>query len=88
MAKPHTMTTRLPANVDASQIPEMRKAFAKNFKAARIKAGLRQVDICEKAGMSQPYLSEVERGLSNISLDNMEILAALVDKPLWVLLKP
>ena len=86
VAKQQTMK-RLPASVDESEIPEMRKKFAKNFRAARIKAGLTQKDICEKAGLTQPYLSEVERGLSNISLDNMEVLASLVEKPLWVLLR-
>lgn len=86
VAKQHAMK-RLPANVEESEIPEMRKRFAKNFRNARLKAGLTQQAVCDAANLSQPYLSEVERGLSNISLDNMEVLAALVDKPLWVLLR-
>lgn len=78
---------RLPASVDPRDIPAIRKKFATNFRQARKAAGLTQTGVSELAGFAQPYISEVERGLSNISLDSMDKLAKVVGKPLWALLK-
>lgn len=46
-----------------------------------------QVELCDETGLAQPYISEVERGLSNISLDTMEKIAEAVGKPLWTMLR-
>lgn len=81
------MTRMLASETDNKDIPEHRKRFAANFRKARQRAGMTQRDVCEAAEMTQPYLSEVERGLSNISYDSMEKLAAVVGQPLWKLLK-
>jgi len=68
--------------------PPERLVFARNFKKARKDAGLTQQAIREKTGFSQPFISELENGLSTINLDNMAQLAAAVGKPLWKLLVP
>ena len=41
-----------------------------------------------KAGMSRSYLSEVEREIRNVSIDNMGMLADALDVPLKDLLDP
>lgn len=69
-------------------IPEERIAFAANFKKARIAANLSQRDIHDRTGIAQSYLSEVERCVCNPSLDTLSALAAVVGKPLHLLLKP
>ena len=79
--------TRLPASVDPKDIPAVRKKFGTNFRKARLAAGLTQEEVSQISELSQPYISEVERGVSNISLDNMEKLAATVNKPLWTMLQ-
>jgi len=65
-----------------------RLSFSKNFRIARKKAGLTQLQIRELTGFSQAWLSEVETGKSTISLDNMHVLAHAVGVPLWTLLLP
>ena len=69
-------------------MPAERLVFARNFKEARKKAGLTQAAIRERTGLAQPFISEVENGLSTINLDNAAQLAAAVGVPLWKLLVP
>ena len=52
-----------------------RKIVGKNIRAYRNKAGLTLEKLAEKADMSWPYLSEIERGRENISLDKLARLA-------------
>ena len=79
--------TRFPASSDPKELPELRKCFAENLRRARKAAGMTQVELCDETGLAQPYISEVERGLSNISLDTMEKIAEAVGKPLWTMLR-
>lgn len=72
----------------AANTTDLRRIFARNLKAARREAGLTQKDIREKLGFAQSYLSELENGRSTISLDNLELLAAVLNKPVWKLVKP
>ena len=52
-----------------------RAIVGKNIRAHRTKAGLTLEKLAEKAEMSWPYLSEIERGRENISLDKLARLA-------------
>jgi transcriptional regulator with XRE-family HTH domain len=47
----------------------------KNIRACRTRAGLTLEQLAEKADLSWPYLSEIERGRENISLDKLVRLA-------------
>lgn len=62
--------------------------FAHNFKQARLSAGLTQSDITERIGISQAYVSDVERAAVDPSLTHMALLARVVGRPLHELLKP
>lgn len=46
-----------------------------NIRTCRTNAGMTLEELAEKAEMSWPYLSEVERGRENISLDKLARLA-------------
>ena len=65
-----------------------RATFARNLRAARMRIGLRQKDICQITGIAQPHLSDIEAGGGNIALDTMVKLATAVNQPLWKLFKP
>lgn len=73
---------------EAAHIAPEQKIFVANFRKARQAAHLSQRDVQQRTGIAQSYLSEVESGLRNPSLDILSKLAAVVGKPLHLLLKP
>jgi transcriptional regulator with XRE-family HTH domain len=58
------------------KITKARLAFAYNLRRARTAKGLSQEDLAELAGLHRTYVGSVERGERNISIDNIERLAA------------
>lgn len=58
-----------------------------NIRACRTSAGLTLEQLAEKADMSWPYLSEIERGRENISLDKLARLAQALNVRLSTLVK-
>lgn len=52
-----------------------RKIVGKNIRDCRTDAGLTLEKLAEMADLSWPYLSEIERGRENISLDKLAQLA-------------
>jgi transcriptional regulator with XRE-family HTH domain len=64
-----------------SRVPDdLRKIFGQNVRAARIKAGLTQAQLAARTGLTQQYVSLVEAGLQNITLDTMAALARAVGR--------
>lgn len=62
-----------------------RMRFAANLRSARLAAGLSQEDLAEKAGFHRSYVSQVERGITNITVDNACRLADFLGVDLAVL---
>jgi transcriptional regulator with XRE-family HTH domain len=52
-----------------------REIVGTNIRACRTNAGLTLEKLAEMADLSWPYLSEIERGRENISLDKLARLA-------------
>lgn len=52
-----------------------RLRFAENLRAARNRHGLTLEDLAERCGMNWSYISQIERGVRNVSVDNMDALA-------------
>ena len=63
-----------------------RLRFAKNLRTARLGKGLSQEDLADLSGLHRTYVGSIERGERNISIDNMERLAAALDVNLTELL--
>jgi transcriptional regulator with XRE-family HTH domain len=52
-----------------------REIVGRNIRAQRTSAGMTLEELAERAEMSWPYLSEIERGRENISLDKLARIA-------------
>lgn len=55
--------------------PSPKKIFAANMRRLRLLAGLSQEALAERAGLHRTYVSSIERGERNITLENIFRLA-------------
>lgn len=53
----------------------LRQTFAANVRALRKAKGWSQEELADRSGLHRTYVSSIERGLRNVSLDNIEVLA-------------
>ena len=65
-----------------------RDIFARNLRIARQMKGWSQEGLAFESDLHRGYLSQVERGLRNISIDNMGLVADALDVPLHDLVNP
>jgi transcriptional regulator with XRE-family HTH domain len=54
---------------------EVRKKFGKNLKRIRLKQGLTQEALADKASLHFTYVGQAERGLRNVTLDTLHKLS-------------
>lgn len=59
---------------DVADAPAAR--FGRNLKRLRSAAGLSQEELASRSGLHRTYVSSVERGNRNVSLENIFALAA------------
>ena len=62
-------------------------AFGDAVRDARVNHGYSQEELADLCGMHRTYISDIERGLRNVSLENIEKISAALDTPLSVLLE-
>ncbi|MCR6629358.1 MAG: helix-turn-helix domain-containing protein [Magnetospirillum sp.] len=67
---------------------DVREQFGRLLREARMTKGLTQEELAFRAGMSVPYLSEVERGRPSPSLTMMVDLAIALEIHLADLVRP
>lgn len=53
----------------------LRKKFGQRIAILRRTAGVSQEDLADRCGLARSYMSRIERGKANPSLDAIEILA-------------
>lgn len=73
---------------DTSQAGTARNVFARNVRKLRRLQELSQEALALAASMSRTYVSEIERGDRNVSIDNMGALADALGVPLKNLVDP
>jgi transcriptional regulator with XRE-family HTH domain len=61
--------------------------FGANLKAARIRRGLTQAQLAERAGLPQQYVSLIETGKRNVTLTTAQTFARLVQQDLSDMLR-
>jgi transcriptional regulator with XRE-family HTH domain len=54
---------------------DLRHRFAANVKRLRDERKLSQEAFAEKANLHRTYISGIERGLRNVGIDNIEVIA-------------
>ena len=57
----------------------LRRVFAANLRAQRQLRNLSQEGLADRAGLHRTYVSSVERGERNVSIDNIERLSNALD---------
>ena len=65
-----------------------REIFGRNLRRARRLRDVSQEELALKADLSRSYVSEVERGIRNVSIDNMGLLSHALGVPLRDLVDP
>ncbi len=65
-----------------------REIFGQNLRRARRLKDVSQEELALRAELSRTYVSEVERGVRNVSIDNMGLLAQALGVPLKDLVDP
>lgn len=66
----------------------MREIFGQNLRRARRLKDISQEELALRSELSRTYVSEVERGIRNVSIDNMDILAQALGISLSELVNP
>lgn len=71
---------RAPRQMPTAEIPadDLQAIFGRNLKVARLQKGMTLAELAEVVGTSVPYLSRVENGGENVTLDTMKKLAAAI----------
>lgn len=69
------------------EVEEQRKRFGSAVRACRQKLGMSSRRLASEAGISWRYLSDVELGKRNISLDNIGKLSLALDVPTSMLFR-
>jgi transcriptional regulator with XRE-family HTH domain len=67
---------------------ETRDILARNVRLLRAERGLSQEALAFESGINRTYLSDIERGRRNVSIDNLSRIAAALNVPVWQLLQP
>ena len=65
---------------------ELRIVLSRNLRFLRRQRGLSQEALANESGTHRTYVSGVERGVRNVSLDNISRFAKALGVPAWRLL--
>lgn len=66
------------------KIPQERMKLARQIRDMRVKLGYTQKDMAKKLGVIQQYISKIENGYENVSVDTLTRIADVLDKSLVI----
>lgn len=66
----------------------LRQVFARNVRLVRVNAGVSQERLADDAGVDRAFVGSLERGLRNISVDYVELIAKALGAPAHDLMNP
>ncbi|MBV9511063.1 MAG: helix-turn-helix transcriptional regulator [Caulobacteraceae bacterium] len=66
----------------------LREIFARHVRERRKARGLSQEALADECGLHRTYIGSIERAERNVSVDNIEKIAAALEEPAWQLLRP
>jgi DNA-binding XRE family transcriptional regulator len=69
------------------EIPAERMKLAQEIKGIRVELGYTQRDMAKKLGVIQQYISKIENGRENFSVDTLKRIADVFSKRLVVALR-
>jgi len=72
----------------ARRTEALRAVVAANVRRLRKAAGFSQESFADACGLHRTYVGAIERAERNVSIDNIERIAAALKVPGWELLKP
>lgn len=61
--------------------------FASHVRARRRQLGISQEELAHRADVHRTFVSQLERGVSNISIDNISRISDALEVPAWELLQ-
>jgi ribosome-binding protein aMBF1 (putative translation factor) len=70
------------------EVQRLQREFGRDLREARRRARLSQAAVAARLGLTQPYVSLVERGLRNLTLSVMSGLARVVGYDLQIAFRP
>lgn len=59
----------------ATKGPSLVRTFARNLRATRLRQGLTQEELADRASLHRTYVGSVERGERNVTLDSLDRIA-------------
>ena len=69
------------------EIPPERMKLARRIKNIRVRLGYTQKDVAKKLGVIQQYISKIESGRENVSVDTLKRIANVFNKKVVIDLK-
>lgn len=79
----------MPIYLDSPEMAHpISRLFGARLKAERVKLGLTQAQLYEATGITASYISFIERGLGNPTLEMILKLAGAVGLEAWLMLRP
>ncbi len=70
-----------------TEIPAERMELAREIKKIRLESGCTQKDMAKKLGVIQQYISKIENGHENFSIDTLKKIAGALNKKLMITLR-
>lgn len=73
---------------DGSTMAEKRREVGQQLRRARLDAGLTQTEVAAQIGTSTSYISEIENGRHNVTMDTLDAIATAIGVEVTIQIQP